>query len=138
MKAVGIDHEHHVARRLQAASAVSPNSMEEGVAWLGESPETHEAVWAAGDNLKSLLLQLTAAEGLPSSLKDSVQQALQQVTGQQLLLASDRQSAFTHVTILLPFRDGNGDQTAAVHVQSRKGPRGNWIPPIAGLFLICR
>jgi hypothetical protein len=60
----------------------------------------------------------------PASLKESTQQLLQQITGQQLLLSPDRTSMFSHITMMIPMNNEQGQQTAAVHIQSRKGSRG--------------
>ncbi len=76
------------------------------------------------ETFKSLLLQLTRADDLPPAVKETLQQSLQQVTGQQLLLTPDRASFFSHVTLLLPLKNDLGEQTASVHIQSRKGKRG--------------
>ena len=49
---------------------------------------------------------------------------MQQITGQQLLLASDRSQPFAHVTLFVPFVTPDGQQTAAVHIQARQGRKG--------------
>jgi hypothetical protein len=69
-------------------------------------------------------MQLMQADDVPSAFKDSAQQAVQQITGQQLLLNSDRASMFSHITLFVPLMNANGEQTAAIHIQSRKGARG--------------
>ncbi|UHA75780.1 DNA ligase [Paenibacillus sp. 481] len=79
---------------------------------------------AQADSLKSALLQLMQSENVPPALREAAQQLVQQVTGQQLLLASDRQSQFAHVTMFVPLMTPDGKQTAAVHIQSRQGRRG--------------
>jgi hypothetical protein len=76
------------------------------------------------DTLKGVLLQLSQSDELPPAIKETIQQLTQQVTGQQLLLTSDRNSMFTHVTMFVPFRNEQGEQTASVHIQSRKGKHG--------------
>jgi len=63
-------------------------------------------------------------EDTPPDLKESAQQVLQQITGQQLLLSPDRTSMFSHITMMIPMNNEQGQQTAAVHIQSRKGSRG--------------
>jgi hypothetical protein len=57
-------------------------------------------------------------------VKEQVQQALQNITGQQLLLTPDRSAVFSHITLFVPFHNGEGEQTASIHVQSRKGKKG--------------
>jgi hypothetical protein len=62
--------------------------------------------------------------GLPSAIKESTQQLVQQITGQQLLLTPDRTSMFSHITLMLPIPNQFGQPSSAVHIQSRKGARG--------------
>lgn len=85
---------------------------------------TDDAVSKAQDTLKGLLLQLTAADDVPPALKDAAQQLVQQLTGQQLLLNTDRTAPFAQVTMFVPFRGPDGQETASVQIQSRRGPKG--------------
>lgn len=78
----------------------------------------------ASSTLKGLLLQLASAEDAPAAVRETAQQLVQQITGQQLLLSPDRASMFSHVTLMLPLQTMDGNQTAAIHIQSRKGSRG--------------
>ncbi|WP_199617925.1 hypothetical protein [Paenibacillus alkalitolerans] len=91
----------------------------------GDVPERTPASWT--DTLKAALLQLQASDDIPAPLKEAAQQTVQWITGQQLLLASDRSLPFAYVTMFIPFaggRDGNG--SASVHIQTRKGKHGEW------------
>ncbi|MNB95625.1 hypothetical protein D3C75_428090 [compost metagenome] len=47
-----------------------------------------------------------------------------QLTGQQLLLNTDRTAPFAQVTLFLPLRGPDGEETASVHIQSRRGRKG--------------
>ncbi|TMV52012.1 hypothetical protein FE783_03455 [Paenibacillus mesophilus] len=132
-KAVGMDHEHQVSRAIEKSDH-RPQANESGIAQSalipGEHPEPnlptpginrHEAA----DSLKSILLQLSTSDVVPEPLREQAQQTLQQITGQQLLLSPDRGAVLSHVTLFLPVRhEGGGEHAAAVHVQSRKGKRG--------------
>lgn len=80
------------------------------------------------DNVKSMLLQLNQMADLPQAVRDSAQQLLQHITGQQLFLASDRASQFAHMTLFIPLYDEHGSQTAAINIQSRKGQHGGLDP----------
>lgn len=82
---------------------------------------TQSASW---ESLKSILMQLQAHDDLPAPLRESSQQLLQQITGQQLLMAADRGSQFSHFTVFIPLHDENGAQTAAINIQSRKNNQG--------------
>ncbi|QCT03243.1 hypothetical protein E6C60_2531 [Paenibacillus algicola] len=75
------------------------------------------------ETVKGLLLQLSAAD-LPPAFKEAAQQLLQHLTGQQLLLNTDRTAPFAQITMFIPLHGPDGEQTAAVHVQSRRGRKG--------------
>ncbi|WP_334073001.1 MULTISPECIES: flagellar hook-length control protein FliK [Paenibacillus] len=87
-----------------------------------EAPDAASA--SARDTLKSLLLQVAAADDLPAPLQETARQIVQQLTGQQLLLTTDRTAPFAQVTMFLPFIGPDGEQTAAVHIESRRGRKG--------------
>ncbi|MCG7407514.1 DNA ligase [Paenibacillus sp. ACRRX] len=89
-------------------------------------PQQHAAgtAAAASESLKSTLLQLLQSEGLPPHMREAAQQIVQHITGQQLLLTSDRSLPFSHVTLFVPLVTPDGTQTAAVHIQSRQGGKG--------------
>lgn len=89
------------------------------------APETGAAAGSsARDTLKSLLLQVAAADDLPAPLQEAARQIVQQLTGQQLLLTTDRTTPFAQVTMFLPFIGPDGEQTASVHIESRRGRKG--------------
>nr|WP_152663574.1 hypothetical protein [Paenibacillus wulumuqiensis] len=83
-----------------------------------------DALAKAQDTLKGLLLQLTSADDVPPALKDAAQQLVQQLTGQQLLLNTDRTAPFAQVTMFVPFNGPDGQETASVQIQSRRGAKG--------------
>lgn len=89
-----------------------------------QTPTAQQSVAEVRETLKSLLLQLSASDSLPAGLKDAAQQAVQQMTGQQLLLNTDRTAPFAQVTMFLPFVGPDGNQTASVQIESRRGPKG--------------
>ncbi|RKN86539.1 hypothetical protein [Paenibacillus ginsengarvi] len=133
-KAVGMDNEHQLSRAIMRAEhRAHPTAGPESASMLlaagaavPEQPVSPSDVLrhAAADSLKSVLLQISGSDAMPSTLRESAQQALQQITGQQLLLSPDRGAALTHLTLMLPVRQDGVEQTAAVHVQTRKGSRG--------------
>jgi hypothetical protein len=126
-QAVGLEHEHHVARAIERAEhwgmAASGRDADVAPAQADADRQQLARSHPAADSLKSVLLQLSGSDAVPEPLREQAQQTLQQVTGQQLLLAADRGSVLTHVTLLLPMRHADGGQ-AAIHVQSRKSGRG--------------
>lgn len=79
---------------------------------------------AARDTLKGLLLQAAASDQLPEPLREAARQIVQQLTGQQLLLTTDRTSPFAQVTMFLPFTGPDGEETASVQIESRRGRKG--------------
>jgi hypothetical protein len=79
---------------------------------------------AVSETLKSVLLSLTSMDDAPAPLRETAQQLIQQITGQQLMLAPERNgSVLTHVMLFIPIQDENGSQTASVHVQTRRGAK---------------
>ncbi|MFC5702153.1 hypothetical protein ACFPVX_12700 [Cohnella faecalis] len=81
-----------------------------------------------GDSMKSALLALSSRDDIPPALRDAAQTLVNQITGQQLLLASERNgtSPFSHMTLFVPMKTADGETTATVHVQTRRGRRGEW------------
>ncbi|MFD0680173.1 MULTISPECIES: hypothetical protein [unclassified Paenibacillus] len=125
MKALGIEHEHHIGKLPdKMVQGGSVNSEWGTQATPNPAATSLEDQQKSSETLKSALLQLMQADDVPPAFKESAQQAVQQITGQQLLLNSDRASMFSHITLFVPLMNANGEQTAAVHIQSRKGARG--------------
>ncbi len=122
LKLIGFDHENQALRMVQAAMQDGPEGNTAPLAALPDSGDGARLNELA--SLKSVLLQLGAADDLPLTLREPVQQLLQQVTGQQLLLTPDRSGNFAHVTLFVPFHDKDGQQSAAIHIQSRKSRNG--------------
>ncbi|MCR8630834.1 hypothetical protein [Paenibacillus radicis (ex Xue et al. 2023)] len=125
MKALGIEHEHHIGKLPDRMVQGGSSNSEWGTqATPNPAATSLEDQQKSSETLKSALLQLMQADDVPPAFKESAQQAVQQITGQQLLLNSDRASMFSHITLFVPLMNANGEQTAAVHIQSRKGARG--------------
>lgn len=129
MDSLGLEHERRLAGLPDRRDALQANMLTHHL--NGDYAEgeliTDDAVGnqrALADSLKHLLLQIVQADDIPPAMREAVQQALQQVTGQQLLMIPDRNSMFSHVTLFIPIINEAGEQTAAVHVQSRKGKNG--------------
>lgn len=82
----------------------------------------------AAETLKSALLALATHDDVPPALREAAQTLVSQVTGQQLLLTSDRNAAapFSHMTLFVPMKGADGDTTATVHIQTRRSRRGEW------------
>jgi len=84
----------------------------------GGSPLQHES-------LKSALLLLANADDVPPAMRETAHQLVQHITGQQLLLSPERNSSvFTHVTMFVPINGEDGAQTASIHIQTRRGRKG--------------
>ncbi|MGQ8871743.1 hypothetical protein [Paenibacillus sp. TSA_86.1] len=107
LKLLGAEHEqqavHGAAMQPRVGEAASP---------------------ANADTLKGLLLQLASSDSAPAALKDAAAQAVQYLTGQQLLLTTDRGAAFAQMHWFIPITGPDGEQTASVQIQSRRGQRG--------------
>ncbi|MBB3125860.1 hypothetical protein FHS19_000514 [Paenibacillus rhizosphaerae] len=102
---------HHTVRPEQPAEPAA--RMEQALQETGQR-----------DTLKGLLLQLVQDDAALPALKEAAQQVISQLTGQQLLLNTDRTAPFAQVTLFLPLNGPDGQETASVHVQSRRGPKG--------------
>lgn len=78
----------------------------------------------AHDSLKGVLLEMLDRTDLPPALREAAQQLVQQMTGQQLLLNTDRTAPFAQVTMFIPLNGQDGQETASVHIQARRGKKG--------------
>ncbi|OAB35840.1 hypothetical protein PMSD_12615 [Paenibacillus macquariensis subsp. defensor] len=78
----------------------------------------------AHDSLKGVLLEMLDRTDLPPALRESAQQLVQQMTGQQLLLNTDRTAPFAQVTMFIPLNGQDGQETASIHIQARRGKKG--------------
>lgn len=125
---LGVGHEHklmHLAEaRLPGDNAGLPAG---GAPAPGADAPAQEARPAA-DTLKGALLALGAHDEAPPALREAAQSLANQVTGQQLLLSSERNTTapFSHMTLFVPMKGQNGETTATVHVQTRRSRRGEW------------
>ncbi|WP_017813652.1 hypothetical protein [Paenibacillus shenyangensis] len=115
-------HTMHVQDRMLLASDITQPDVSQIAQPAIQSAE--DTLAKAQDTLKGLLLQLTAADDVPPVLKDAAQQLIQQLTGQQLLLNTDRTAPFAQVTMFVPFNGPDGQETASVQIQSRRGAKG--------------
>lgn len=80
---------------------------------------------AASDSLKSAIMQVMQSNDVPAAVKETAQQLLSAITGQQLMLSTERNhSVFSHVTMYIPLQDKEGSQTATVHIQTRRDRKG--------------
>jgi hypothetical protein len=129
LRLVGADLEHDWLTR--AAMPLSRHPAPAGTAAGHPAPDlpmpadpaaaAESGEHAARESLKSILLQLRAHDELPAPFKETIQQTIQQITGQQLLLSTDRSGTFIQMTLFLPMLPGqDGQRPASVHIQSRK------------------
>lgn len=141
LKLLGIDHEQLFAKGVmnqQGAQVAANTLLQADEAFLDITQQGKDSVptlrtvdqaqQLPGDSLKSLLLTLLKSEDIPPALKEVMGNTVQQITGQQLLLSPERNSPLTHLTLFIPFTNGNGQQTASVHIQSRKKGRETLDP----------
>lgn len=79
----------------------------------------------ASESMKATVLQALQLTDVPASIKEPLNQLLNHITGQQMMLSTERnQSMFTHITMYVPIKDDQGGQTAAIHVQTRRDRKG--------------
>ncbi|RQW13109.1 hypothetical protein [Paenibacillus rhizophilus] len=109
LKLLGAEHEQLALRGGAAQAGAEPGAV------AGEQ---------AGDTVKGVLLQAMASSDVPAAVKEAAGQLVQHLTGQQLLLNTDRTAPFAQVTLFLPLKGPDGTETASVHIQSRRGHKG--------------
>ncbi|WP_339218325.1 hypothetical protein [Paenibacillus sp. FSL H8-0332] len=108
LKLLGAEHEQQILRGGGAHTAQAASGGTED---------------AAG-TLKGVLLQVLGSSEAPPAVKEAAGQLVQQLTGQQLLLNTDRTAPFAQVTMFLPLHGPDGRETASVQIQSRRGRKG--------------
>ena len=90
-----------------------------------EGTISEQAKPAAAESLKSALMSLASAEDVPPAVRETAQQLVNQITGQQLLLSPERNGQLlSQTTLFIPFQGPDGSRTASVHIQSRRGRKG--------------
>ncbi|QSF42957.1 DNA ligase [Paenibacillus tianjinensis] len=131
LKLLGAEHEQQAVRGgapaaadvRTAAAPAAAGGREAALPQAALQPAIGEAD-AAADTLKGVLLQVMGSSDAPPAVKEAAGQLIQQLTGQQLLLNTDRTAPFAQVTLFLPLRGADGQETASVHIQSRRGRKG--------------
>ncbi|TFE25025.1 hypothetical protein [Cohnella luojiensis] len=127
---LGVGHErqllHAAEARLPGGDAGLPAGAAAAPAPGADAPG--QEARPAADTLKGALLALAAHDDVPPALREAAQTLANQVTGQQLLLSSDRSTVvpFSHMTLFVPMKGADGETTATVHVQTRRSRRGEW------------
>ncbi|MEK5255420.1 DNA ligase [Paenibacillus sp. FSL F4-0125] len=120
LKLLGAEHEQQAVRGGAAAAAETARAAA-GTAALGSAGVGSDQ---AADTLKGVLLQIMSSSEVPPAVKEAASGLVQQLTGQQLLLNTDRTAPFAQVTLFLPLQGPDGQETASVHIQSRRGRKG--------------
>lgn len=106
----------------RAAQPLGPNA---AVAAVGAGAIDQASSTQQHESLKGALLMLANADDAAPAIRETAQQLVQHITGQQLLLSPERNSSvFTHVTMFVPINSENGGQTASIHIQTRRGRKG--------------
>jgi hypothetical protein len=127
---LGFSHEQQLAqewgnvRRAAADQGLLPGETQLPA---GERP-AGESLRGPQDTLKSVLMQMARMEDFPPQIREAAQTLVQHITGQQLLLASERQAGnpVSIMTFFVPMKGENGETTATIHVQTRRGRKGEW------------
>ncbi|WP_158442594.1 hypothetical protein [Paenibacillus sabinae] len=109
LKLLGAEHEQLALRGGAEQAAAEPGAVAGG---------------HVGDTVKGVLLQAMGSSDVPAAVKEAAGQLVQHLTGQQLLLNTDRTAPFAQVTLFLPLKGPDGTETASVHIQSRRGHKG--------------
>lgn len=120
LRLLGAEHEQQAVRgSAMAAAETARAAAGTAVAALGSVGGEQ-----AADTLKGVLLQIMGSSEVPPAVKETASLLVQQLTGQQLLLNTDRTAPFAQVTLFLPLHGPDGQETASVHIQSRRGHKG--------------
>lgn len=106
LKLLGAEHEQQVVRGMLAPAQAEMSAAEQA------------------DTLKSVLMQMEASPELPAGLKETAGQLVHLLTGHQLLMNTDRTAPFAQMNWFIPLSGADGQTTANVQIQSRRGPRG--------------
>lgn len=121
LKLLGAEHEQQVLRPANGSGAGRE------LPGLVQAANGQQADAAA--TVKGMLLQLVSSnDDLPPALREAAQQVVQHLTGQQLLLNTDRTAPFAQVHLFIPFIGPDGQETASVQIQSRRGKKGELDP----------
>lgn len=74
------------------------------------------------ETVKSMLMQLTqsSAHAIPAALRESADQLLMQVTGQQLMMVQSANQSLSQIVMQIPLRSGQGEETAYVQIEAKK------------------
>lgn len=121
LKLLGAEHEQQVLRPANGSGAGRELPV------LGQAANGQQADAAA--TVKGMLLQLmSSSDDVPPALREAAQQVVQHLTGQQLLLNTDRTAPFAQVHLFIPFIGPDGQETASVQIQSRRGKKGELDP----------
>ncbi|MED0674634.1 hypothetical protein ABEV55_07225 [Aneurinibacillus thermoaerophilus] len=81
------------------------------------------------------LLQHPEAKALPAPLREQMQQLVQQLTGQQLMMAGVQEDvSFVQVALQLPLPGGKHEENALIQIESRKKGPGQLDPENCRLF----
>ena len=107
LKLLGAEHEQQIVR------GTLPSPAQSGVAAAEQA-----------DTLKGLLLQAEASAELPPAVKETAGQLVHLLTGHQLLMNTDRTAPFAQMNWFIPLNGADGQVTANVQIESRRGPRG--------------
>jgi len=122
---LGAGHEHRLLQAAADARTTMPQPAPQATA--GEAaPQPLQQ--QAGESLKSALMSLAVNDEAPLALREAAQTLANHITGQQLLLSSERQYSqpYSFMTLFVPMKGQEGDTTATVHVQTRRSRKGEW------------
>ncbi|MBO7747931.1 flagellar hook-length control protein FliK [Paenibacillus sp. MWE-103] len=108
---------------MQARNAALPGAPTAGMPLLDLPGDSGKL--SATESLKSALMSVAASNDVPPAIRDAAQQLVSHITGQQLLMTPEKNGAlFSHMTLFLPLNGPDGSQTASVHIQTRRGRKG--------------
>jgi hypothetical protein len=104
---------------------------------LGGATAVNQADTVRMESVKSALLQVLQSPDvnvLHQGSREQLEHMVQQLTGQQLMLAGDNNSAFMQVAMQLPIPGQKEGENALIQIESRKKAQGELDPDNCRLF----
>jgi hypothetical protein len=85
-------------------------------------------------NLKGMLLELVATDNLPKEVRETAEQGIRWITGQQLMFSLDTDNPWGNVLLQIPLPWGLRDGASYLQIEGRKGGKETIDPENCRLY----
>jgi hypothetical protein len=85
-------------------------------------------------NLKGMLLELVATDNFPKEVRETAEQGIRWITGQQLMFSPDSDNPWGNVLLQIPFPGGLRNGASYLQIEGRKGGKETIDPENCRLF----